>query len=92
MAEEEERLPTNMARIRQAEDRKQLWMVLFTLVILGGALIALIYGWEALLTALPCLLGGGVMILAPWWLLVAIQKWRDGIDRADRDALDALDE
>lgn len=80
MAGDEERAPTNMRRIRQDGDRKQLLMVLFTLVFVGGGLIALIFGPESLLTAAPCLLGGAAMILVPWWLLGALKKWRDGLE------------
>jgi len=46
----------------------------------GGGLIALIYGPAALLTALPCLLGGAALILAPWLLLTALEKWRERLD------------
>ena len=58
-------------------------MVLLTLVVVGGALIALILGPTALLTSLPCLLGGAGLILVPWLLLTAIEKWRDRMERAD---------
>ncbi|MCP4428012.1 MAG: hypothetical protein GY803_26295, partial [Chloroflexi bacterium] len=52
-------------------------MVIFTLVLVGGGLIALIWGPTALLTSLPCLLGGAALILVPWGLLTAVEKWRE---------------
>ena len=80
--------PTNMRRYRRESDRKFLYLVIFTLVVVGGTLIALIYGPGALLTALPCLLAGAALILVPWLLLTAAEKWRDRMERAEWAALD----
>ena len=68
--------PTNMRRFRRESDRKFLYLVIFSLVVVGGGLIALIYGPGALLTALPCLLGGAGLILVPWLLLSMLERWR----------------
>lgn len=70
----------NTERFRQESDRRYLYLVLATLIIVGGLLIALIFGWETLLTALPCLVGGALLILLPWLSLSLLQKWRDRID------------
>jgi protein-S-isoprenylcysteine O-methyltransferase Ste14 len=88
MAGNEERPPTNIRRFRRENDRKYLVLVIVTLVVVGGGLIALIYGPTALLTALPCLLAGAGMILAPWLLLAALERWRDRMERADRERLE----
>jgi hypothetical protein len=84
MANDEENgerpLPTNTRRHRQETDRRLLILVMFTLVVVGGALIGLIFGWEALATAVPCLLGGAFLILVPWALLTLMEKWRDTIE------------
>ena len=77
MADTEERPPTDLRRIRRESDRRLLILVILTLVVVGGGLIGLILGPEALLTALPCLLGGVLLILVPWLLLTALGKWRD---------------
>jgi len=69
--------PTNMRRFRRESDRKFLYLVIFSLVVVGGGLIALIYGPGALLTALPCLLGGAGLILVPWLLLSMLERWRN---------------
>lgn len=74
--------PTNTRRERRQAERKYLLLVLFGLVVVGGGLIALIFGPEALLTALPCLLGGVVLIVSPWLLLTALEKWRERADAA----------
>lgn len=75
-------------RLQQTNDRKFLIMVILTLVGVGGGLIALIFGPLALLTALPFLLGGALLILLPWGLLTAVQKWRDHMEQTEREALD----
>ncbi len=77
-----------MRRYRRESDRKFLYLVIVTLVVAGGGLIALIYGAGALLTALPCLLTGAALILVPWLLLTAAEKWRDGMERSEWAAID----
>ena len=91
MSEDKQLPPSNTRRFGQESDRKYLYLVIFTLVVVGGILIALIYGPESLLTALPCLLGGAVLILLPWAMLTLIQKWRDGIEERARREAEAID-
>ena len=66
--------------IRKSNDRFTLIMVLFTLVVVGSLLIGLIYGWLAILTAVPILLFGALLIFVPWGLLVLIEKWRNSLE------------
>ena len=75
-----ERDDLSAREIRKNNDRFTLIMVLFTLVVVGSLLIGLIYGWLAILTALPFLLGGAFLIFVPWGLLVLIEKWRDSLE------------
>ena len=79
--------PTNMRRYRRESDRKFLYLVIFTLVVVGGGLIALIYGPGAILTALPCLLAGAALIVVPWLILTAAEKWRDRMEQTELDAI-----
>ncbi len=89
---EQKQSSTNMRVYRQQTDKKLLNLVLFTLVVVGGGLIALIWGPAALLTALPCLMGGALLILIPWTILTALEKWRAHTDAKYRAALNADDE
>ena len=80
MTDTERQLSTDMRRFRRESDRKLLILVILTLVVVGGGLIGLILGLESLLTALPCLLGGVLLILMPWLLLTAVERWRDRME------------
>lgn len=71
---------TNLREHQKQDDKRMLYVVIFTLVVVGGGLIGLIFGWEALLTSIPCLLGGALLILIPWGLLTLAEKWRDRMD------------
>ena len=77
---EKQRDDLSSREIRKNNDRFTLIMVLFTLVVVGSMLIGLVYGWLAILTALPFLLGGALLIFVPWGLLVLIEKWRDSLN------------
>lgn len=70
----------NLRRYRQESDKKLLLLVIFMLVVFGSGLIGLIFGWQALLTSLPCLLGGALLILIPWGLLSLAEKWRQRME------------
>ena len=74
---------SNSRQARQKENGRYLWLVLLTLVVVGGGLIGLIYGWSALLTAVPCLLGGAALILIPWGVLTLLEKWRNWVEIGD---------
>lgn len=78
------RRPTNMRKYRAESDRKFLIAAIVTLVVVGGGLTAVIFGWRTLFTAIPCLLGGALLILVPWFLLSGLETWRDRMERRDR--------
>ena len=84
MAADQPRPPENTRQDKRENDHKILYLVLFTLVVIGGLLIALVFGQKSLLTALPCLLGGAILILLPWFTLALIQKWRDRLEHQAR--------
>jgi hypothetical protein len=78
--EEKKSAGTNLRQYQKNENKRLLYVVIFVLVVVGGGLIGLIFGWEALLTSLPCLLGGALLILVPWLLLTLVEKWRDKME------------
>jgi polyferredoxin len=73
--ESPKRPPTDYRRMHRRHERQVLALVLLTLVVVGGALIGLILGLEALLGALPCLLAGAVAILALYLFFLLAERW-----------------
>jgi protein-S-isoprenylcysteine O-methyltransferase Ste14 len=69
------RPPTDLRRQRKQTERRLLILVIVVLVFVGGGLIALIYGPGALLTALPCLLGGAGVISLLYLLFALAERW-----------------
>jgi len=67
--------PTNYRQKRRSQERMLLFLVLFVLVVLGTALIGLIWGLGDALTGGLCLLGGAVLISGLWLLLSLLEKW-----------------
>ena len=80
---EKKRDHKSAAQIREENDKKFLYMAAFTLVVIGGGLIVVIYGWQGIITAVPCLLGGIGIILIPWFLLTAYGRWRERMEQDD---------
>jgi hypothetical protein len=60
--------------MRQRDEGFFLKLVLLTLVIGGSLVISLVYGRGALLTAVPVLLGGALLILVPYLVLVGLDR------------------
>ena len=67
--------PTDRRGARKRHERQLIALAVGVLVIVGGALIALVYGPAALLTALPCLLAGAGAILALYLLFLLAERW-----------------
>ena len=67
--------PTDARRARKRQERQLLALVTGVLVIIGGTLIALVYGPAALITALPCLLAGAGAILLLYLLFLLAERW-----------------
>ncbi len=67
--------PTDSRRTRRHHERQMLALVLLTLVIVGGGAVGLVFGWERLVGALPCLLAGAGAILGLYFLFGALERW-----------------
>jgi hypothetical protein len=68
------RPPTDLRRQRNDFNRRLLWLVLFVLVIVGGLLIAVLYGFQAGVLAVTCLLAGAGIIGLLWLIFTLIGK------------------
>ena len=70
----------NAQKIRQDNNKRNLWMALLTLVVGGSLLSGLVYGWQAIFSSLPFLLIGALLILVPWMVMQGIGKFLDWVD------------
>jgi hypothetical protein len=72
---EEPGKPTDIRAERRRGERQLTLMVMAFLVVIGGGLIALIYGPGSVITAVPCLLVGAGAIGLLFLLLEALERW-----------------
>jgi len=73
----QERPPTDYRALRKRHERWTLIAVIIVLVVVGGGLIGLVFGFSQLLTALPCLLAGAGVIAGLYFFLVFAERWAE---------------
>mgnify|MGYP001164706132 CR=1 FL=1 len=54
---------------KQQEDRQYLFIIIGFLIIVGSLVIFLVYGVNALILAVPILVGGALILILPFVLL-----------------------
>jgi hypothetical protein len=64
-----------MRKLRRDFNRRMLWLVAFVLVVVGGALIGLVYGFAPALIGVGCLLAGASLIGLLWLVFTLVGKW-----------------
>ena len=69
------RPPTDLRKQRNDLNRSLLGLVVFVLVVIGGVLIAVLYGFQAGVLAVLCLLVGAAVIGLVWLIFTLIGKW-----------------
>lgn len=78
MMDQRERPPTDYRRMRRSHERWLLVLAIVVLVVVGGGLIGLVFGFSQLLTAVPCLLAGAGLMAGVYFLFVAMERWAQG--------------
>ncbi len=73
--EQPPRPPTDYRAYRRKNERNLAIAVVLTLIGVGGALIALIYGGGAAALGLICLLGGSGLFGLIWLILTLMERW-----------------
>ncbi len=73
----DERPPTDYRRMRKQYERQLLVGGIFLLVVVGGGLIGLFFGFGEMLAALPCLLSGAGAILALYLFFALLGRWAE---------------
>jgi fatty acid desaturase len=66
--------PTDLRARRRREQRRLFWIVVAFLVVVGGVAIALVYGPEAVVLGLVCLLAGAGLLGLLWLFLTLIER------------------
>ena len=74
---DEGRRPTDLRKDRQRMERQLIVSAIILFLIGGGVLIGLIYGWEAIITALLCLVPGVLALVLLWLLLRLVERLTD---------------
>jgi hypothetical protein len=67
--------PTNTRRQQRENERRLFVAVIAFLLIVGSALIGVVYGGWAAATGLICLLAGSGLLLFLWLLLTWLERW-----------------
>jgi hypothetical protein len=73
--DDQHRPPTDYRKTRAKRERALLILVIFVLVVIGTALIGLIWGVRSAVLGGLCLTAGAILIGGLWLLLSLIQKW-----------------
>jgi hypothetical protein len=66
--------PTNPRGQRQREQRRLFWVVAIFLVVVGSITIALVYGPQAAVLGMTCLLAGALIMGLLWLILLLIER------------------
>jgi hypothetical protein len=69
--------PTDLRKDRQRMERQIIVSAIALFLVAGGILIGTIYGWEAIITALLCMLPGLLGLLLLWLLLRLLEHFTD---------------
>ena len=75
-----DRRPTDRRKERQRMEWQLVVSATVLFLVAGGILVGFIYGWEAIVTALLCLLPGLIGLLLLWLLLRLLERITDRWD------------
>jgi len=61
--------------LRRREDRQLIVVVMAFLVVVGGAAIGIVYGWQTAVLGAVWLLGGAAVMGLLWLILSLVERW-----------------
>jgi hypothetical protein len=62
-----------MRKVRQRQERLLVTAVVVVLLVAGSLTIGLVYGWQAIVTGLLCLVPGAVGLVLIWLVLRLVE-------------------
>jgi len=65
----------DLRALRRSQDRQLVIVVMTFLVVVGGAAIGLVYGWQTAVLSAVWLLGGAAVIGLLWLILLLVERW-----------------
>ena len=65
--------PTDMRKVRRRQERLLVIAVVVVLLVAGGLTIGIVYGWQAIVTGLLCLVPGAAGLVLIWLVLRLIE-------------------
>ncbi len=71
------RPPTDLRALRRRAERQLVFWIVFFLVVVGGAAIALVYGQGPAALGVLCLLGGAGLFGLLWLIISLIGRWAE---------------
>lgn len=69
--------PTDYRKQRKKEDRNMVLLVLFVLIVVAGVMIGIFLGIGEMIVALPCLMGGSLLIGGIWGGFTLLERYMD---------------
>ncbi len=72
-----DRAPTDVRKDRARQERRLLISAVLLFLVAGGILIGTLYGWQAIITGLLCLLPGLIGLVLLWLLLRFLERISD---------------
>ena len=65
----------DLRAFRRREDRRLVFVIMAFLVVVGGAAISVVYGWDATAIGVICLAVGAGIIGLLWLILSLVERW-----------------
>jgi len=65
----------DLRAFRRKEDRRLALVIMLFLVVVGGAAIGMVYGWNIAAAGALCLVGGAATFGLLWLILSLVERW-----------------
>ena len=66
---------TDLRALRRKDERRLIVIIAIFLVVVGGIVIGLVYGWQQAAMGGVCLLAGAAVLGLLWLILSLVERW-----------------